>query len=935
LNSLNNEHPGFISPYFNTDHLFIEGRKTLMYFFSFLLRFVLFLFSSLNWTTRPGRSLIGQVCLFSLFCVFAFSHAADAQGRSKIPLNEDWDFAKDEDYRKGTWERVTIPHTWNVADVMDDEPGYYRGVGWYRKSIYVNRKSQSGKSWLYFEGANQFTEVYINGAKAGSHTGGYSGFAIDASPYLKYGASNEIVVRVDNSHNPDIAPLSADFTFYGGIYRDVYLVQAGPVHFDFENHGSNGVFINTPYVSDASALVSLHTVLKNESETSRTILLRTRIIEPGGKTIITKEKRLTIAANSQLSTGELFDSIKGPRLWSPDLPQRYLLHLAIYDNQGRLLDDIRQSFGLRYFHFDADKGFFLNGKSLKLMGASRHQDFEGLGNAVPDKKAIADLQLLKKMGANFLRVAHYPQDPSVLEACDSLGLLASVEIPVVNEITGSQAFTRNCMQMQTEMIRQFYNHPSVIIWCYMNEVLLRTRFEPGSEERKNYLASVRTLALALDSLTRVEDPSRYTMMANHGNLEQYEKAELIGIPSLLGWNLYAGWYGGNMEEFESFLDDFHQRYPKIPIVISEYGADADPRIVSTQPARFDKSAEYATRFHQHYFSEIMKRPFVAGGMIWNLADFNSETRKESMPHINNKGLLDWSRRPKDAYQLYTALLNPTPFIKILGPSGSFPIDSSSYLLQIASNSNTVSVSVNSKIAETWPVVDGIAQGRIQLGEGRNTVIAASASQQTRDTMELDCRLIPRNFFADRFMPMNISLGGRRRFHDSAGNWWIESGEYVKGSWGSIGGTPFMIAKNGRLPYGTDRSIRKTENDPVYQTQLTGIRGYRFDVMPGHYQLTLHFAELVGGTITVPPYNLEDSSRYEPGAARIFRVDLNGTTILPKLDLAGQYGVGTAVVKSFDVEVKDGEAIELRFDALSGEAVLNAIQLRKIDDERDK
>jgi len=874
-------------------------------------------------------------CVYLLLAILAFTPPANAQGRSKISLNKDWYFAKEEAYRAGRWEKVTIPHTWNVSDVMDDEPGYYRGVGWYRRSFYVNRKSRSGRSWLYFEGANQYTEVFINGAKAGSHTGGYSAFAIDASPFLKYGASNEILVRVDNSHNPDIAPLSADFTFYGGIYRDVYLVHSGVVHFDFGDHGSSGVFVNTPFVSDASASVNLRTILKNDDQTIRKIILRANISDPDGNTIAKKEHKLTIAANGRLSISELFDSIKRPRLWSPGDPKRYVLHLAIYDEKGRLLDDHRQPFGLRYFHFDADNGFFLNGKSLKLMGASRHQDFEGLGNAVPDDKAVADLQLLKNMGANFLRVAHYPQDPTVLDACDSLGLLASVEIPVVNEITPSEAFTRNCMEMQTEMIRQSYNHPSVIAWCYMNEVLLRTRFEAGTPERKNYLASVRTLALALDSLTRSEDHSRYTMMANHGNLEQYEKAGLIGIPSLLGWNLYSGWYGGSMEEFESFLDDFHRHYPKIPIVISEYGADADPRIVSTDPVRFDKSAEYATRFHQHYFREITKRPFVAGGMIWNLADFNSETRKESMPHINNKGLLDWSRRPKDGYQLYTALLSSKPFIKILGPSGTMPLDSSSYELQVASNSKSVRVVVNENSVGNWMVLDGVAQGRIELKQGRNTIVAVNADHNDRDTLELDCRFIPRNFSYHDFVSMNIILGGRRRFHDSAGNWWIENREYVKGGWGSIGGTPFTIAKNGRLPYGTDRSIRKTANDPVYQTQLTGIRGYRFDVMPGHYQLTLHFAELVGGTITVPPYNLEDSSRYEAGAARLFRVELNGRTVLPKLDLAGDYGVGVAVQQSFDLEVKTGEAIEFRFDALSGEAVLNAIQIRKIDDERDK
>jgi beta-galactosidase len=277
-----------------------------------------------------------------------------------------------------------------------------------------------------------------------------------------------------------------------------------------------------------------------------------------------------------------------------------------------------------------------------LIGTSRHQDYKGLGNAVDKKLALQDVAFIKNMGANFLRIAHYPQDPAVLQACDELGLLTSVEIPVVNEITESASFYNNCINMQVEMIRQNYNHPSVIIWCYMNEIFLRPHFNGERNGRKNILPPLQSRK-NIGQCYRKEDPSRYTMIANHADFARYNEYGLTTLSMLTGWNLYSGWYGGKLEDFSVFLDKHHQKLPQQPFMVAEYGADADNRIRSMEPVRFDKSVEYTTRFHQYYIGEIMKRPFVAGAVIWNLADFNSETRIETMPHINNKGLLTWDR----------------------------------------------------------------------------------------------------------------------------------------------------------------------------------------------------------------------------------------------------------------------------------------------------
>ncbi|MEI9956219.1 MAG: glycoside hydrolase family 2 TIM barrel-domain containing protein [Ferruginibacter sp.] len=224
----------------------------------------------------------------------------------------------------------------------------------------------------------------------------------------------------------------------------------------------------------------------------------------------------------------------------------------------------------------------------------------------------------------------------------------------MNEITESEAFYQNCKNMQVEMIRQNYNHPSIIIWCYMNEILLKPHFTNDKERQKIYFAAITKLAQSLDSITRKEDPYRYTMIANHADFTKYNDNKLTTIAMITGWNLYSGWYSAKQEDFPAFLDRHHEKLPNQPFMITEYGADADNRIRSVAPLRFDKSVEYTTKFHQFYITEIMKRPFVAGSVVWNLADFNSETRTETMPHINNKGLLTWDRIPKDPYYLYQA-----------------------------------------------------------------------------------------------------------------------------------------------------------------------------------------------------------------------------------------------------------------------------------------
>ena len=851
-----------------------------------------------------------------------------------ISLNDQWQFSKEEQTvqnpavpDKLPWQNVNLPHTWNAADVMDDEPGYYRGTGWYKRKLKIDPSFKDKELFISFNGASQETEVYINGRLAGTHTGGYTRFIIPISSFLNY-RDDEIRVRVNNRFNEDIAPLTADFTFFGGIYRNVNLVITAPVHFTKKDHGGPGVYITTPAVSKKSGTVSVKSLIDNSSSKSKKIKVNTVLTDPEGTIVTSSVTVLNVLPGKQTIVEQQLPRVKNPKLWSPANPYLYRVITTITDaNTKVVLDESANPLGFRWFKFDAAQGFFLNGQPLKLIGASRHQDYENLGNAVPDALQLRDVELLKEMGGNLLRVAHYPQDPLILEACDRLGILASVEIPVVNTITESKAFTENCKMMQTEMIRQHFNHPSIVIWAYMNEILLRPKFSNDKPRQEIYYGHIRQLAETLDSLTRKEDPSRYTMIANHGAFDIYNRVGLTKIPMIVGWNLYSGWYSGSPADFGKFLDRHHTELADKPMLVTEYGADADPRIRSFQPVRFDKSIEYALSFNQVYLNDIIERPFVSGAMVWNLADFNSETREETMPHINNKGLLTIGRKAKDTYFLYQAYLLDRPYLKIASAHwkrrAGVADNASGYStqpLQVTTNLKNAELFLNGKSLGIKEAVSHICEWQVPFVDGINKLRVVAGTQS--DEMEVQFQLSQTSF--------NILLGAKRYYIDEKlQQLWMPAQAYQKGSWGVVGGAEFK-GTNNRMSYGSDKNILGTDDDPVYQTQQVGIQQFRFDVPDGEYDLTLYFAELIGGAAKEAlAYNLDNNHVKEKEEQRIFSVAVNGYTFLDKLNLAADYGYTTAVHKNTRVTVRGGKGISIDFKAIEGKPVLNAVQLQKI------
>jgi beta-galactosidase len=904
---------------------------------------------------KPGP-FYKRYILSAVFCFYIFSAmTANEITRNEISINSNWQFVKGEqsglpENSTGlNWEIVNIPHTWNKEDVMDDVPGYYRGVGWYRKKLKIDNIGSNKNLYLYFEGVNQTAEVFINGVPAGDHIGGYTGFCIPITPFLTL--SNklnseiiEVLVKVDNSFNKDIPPLSADFTFYGGIYRNVNLISTNSIHFSLNNKASSGVFITTPKVTETSADINIKAQITNNSSTSLEVIITSLILTNNGKLVAEQNTKVRLDRNSQSWISQNISSIKNPLLWSPENPNLYKVVTQIKDKKTSLIiDEVINPLGFRFFKFDAEKGFFLNGKPMKLLGVNRHQDFQSYGNAIPDEINILDIKLMKEMGVNFLRIAHYPQDKQILELCDRLGILTSVEIPIVNQITESEAFSANCIEMQTEMIRQNFNHPSVIIWAYMNEVLLRLPYKTDTPEFEKYLSNVTELAQKIEDLTRNEDPYRYTMIPNHGNFDIYQKANLTNIPMIVGWNLYQGWYGGNLDGFAIFLDFHRKHLPKKPLIVTEYGGGADPRLRSLDPVRFDFTVDYNNLLHYIYLTEMLKRPFVSGATVWNFADFNSESRVDAVPHINNKGLLGWDRKPKDTYYLYQSYLLKEPFIKIASTgweirSGIADKSGGNFCTQsinLFSNMDSVIMMANSQEVKITESYGNWLKYDIPFLMGKNSIeaYAYKNGKAYKDFLEIDFDLIPfdLNEITNNFIQINISAGDNRFLTDEEKKMtWLPDKEYSKGSYGHLGGEYYKMKNSSRQLYGSDIKIFGTEYVPIFQTQLSGLNEYRFDVPSGLYEIVLHFAELeLKEEKESLIYNLDSQNSDSEWNYREFSVSINDSPVIKKLDNKNDLIPGRAYSFKKSIFIKDNEGIRILFKPSAGLSILNAVQVSKI------
>lgn len=851
-----------------------------------------------------------------------------AAPRYERSINDEWAFRKEGDARCST---VSFPHTWNAIDCQDDTPGYWRGAAWYTKTISINDSTEGMKVYARFEGAGQDVDLYVNGEHAGNHKGGYTAFIFDISTLIRKGL-NEFRIRVDNSHDEGIPPISADYTFFGGIYRDVSLVFVPENHISVDHFASDGVYISTPEVSPSSALVKteVHLTL---ARPGKAMVLEQIVFSPDGEQVASVRKRLRKDATGADLTVSAGFHIGNPSLWDVDSPQMYSVVTRLLDSRGEVVDSQMNTFGIRSFSFDAGKGFFLNGRPLKLMGTNRHQDFKDLGNALPDEMHLRDVRLLSDMGGNFLRIAHYPQDPLVYSECDRLGILNSIEIPIINRLGTSPEFPANCVNMALEMVYQAYNHPSTIIWAYMNEVLIYSPWKEGAFTKEEYFRDLCDCASGIDSAIKAADPLRPTMIPCHSYPERYKESGITDIPDILGFNLYNGWYSGELDSFGPELDRLHAMFPGKSLFLTEYGADADSRLHSFEAECFDYTCDYALKFHKAYIPVILKKEYLAGSTVWNINDFYSEGRAFAVPHVNCKGLTTLERTPKDSYWLYKALLGKGPFLRIGGSdwkirggqaSGSTCVQP----VEVFASGTEVGLCLNGEFLGTKAVRDGSAIFSVPFRDGEN-VLEAKGSDGASDLQRVDFRLVPEDMSA--FKEINVMLGSRRFFEDRAGGQiWIPEQEYRPGSWGYVGGEIMRQRRSAGPRPAFEADIAGTDKDPIFQTQRAGLDAFKADVPDGRYFVYLCFAELTGPYRGKPmPYNLGNDALSGTDTERVFDVAINGATVVKDFDIHREYGYNTAVVLRFAVDVSGGKGISVDFAPTKGISVLNAIRILKI------
>lgn len=854
------------------------------------------------------RKLFCPTLLLTILVAFAIG----ASARTKSSLNTGWKFfkgdvenAKQPGFDDSSWQRINIPHTWNVEDPWDDAPGYYRGSCWYRREITIDPSLSGKQVFLYFEGANQVAEVYVNGQKAGSHIGGYSAFAFNITALVRSGMRNVVAIRVDNSFNEDIPPLTADFNFYGGIYRDVWLIAANDAHFAITDHASSGVRITTPDIARGVGTVAVDGTIVNAGSSVRTFDVVSTVVDDRKRTVAETSSRVSVEPGSE-SKFSHSTAVKAPKLWSPDAPYLYAVRNTIRE-RGRMLDEVVQPLGFRWFTFDGEKGFALNGKPEKLRGTNRHQDYADLGNALPDRLHVRDMELIKDAGFNFVRLAHYPQDPAVLEACDRLGLLVWEETPIVNYITNSAAFTENSATMVREMIRQHRKHPSVILWGYMNEIYLRV---PSG--RDDLYPATLELARKLNGIAKQEDPTRPTTIAFHGN-DVYNKTGLGDIADVIGWNLYQGWYSATVDDFGKFLDDQHRRFPKRPLIVSEYGANGDQRLHSNAPRRFDSTIEYQRLFHESYWSQMQSRPYLSGSAIWNEFDFGSEYRGETIPHLNQKGMFTFRRVPKDIHFFYKAQLRKTPVVHIA-------VRDTPKI--VSAGRGEQRIDVYSNLPEVELFLDGRSLGKksfdsarkgswmVRLKPGINKLTARGTRGKT---ITVDLARVTFETRTVNSREIAINVGSNASFTDKDGRVWLADQPYSAGSWGYVGEKAKRI-----FSAPPDRNVLGTDSDPLFQTMLEGLTEYKFDVPDGKYEVELLFAEMKNDL---------------PGK-RVFDVLINGILVIEQLDLAATVGRDRPFRRQVNADAKDGLSITL--SARIGEPSLSGVRVsRRVPSDRQK
>ena len=612
--------------------------------------------------------------------------------RNSVRLTEAL-FAKDGD----AFTKVALPHTWNNIDGQDgmaDGP-YWRGLGCYH--LELPNPTEGKKQYIEFQGANHVATVYCNGREMGCHKGGFSTFRFDLTPAMKP-ADNILTVEVTNAVS-DIYPQNADFTFYGGLYRAVNFIEVAPAHFDLLKDGTSGVFV-TPRANGMTR-VDLFPV------GAEGCTVKVALKDAEGNVVA--QSAADAAAHTVIKI-----KVKEPHLWnSMEDPYCYTCEATI-EKDGAVLDAVTETYGYRSFHVDPDKGFFLNGKAYPLHGVSRHQDRQDMGWAITPKEHEEDIALIKEVGANTIRLAHYQHDQYFYSLCDHTGFVLWAEIPFISQFIPTQEAHDNTISQMTELIAQNYNHPSIFFWGISNEITIAGE----SEALYQNLTELNALAKKLD-------PSRLTTMAQVSMVPM--DSEHTYITDLQSYNHYFGWYVGDVEDNGPWLDKFHALNPDRCLGVSEYGAENILKWHTAYPDNHDYTEEYASHYHHEMLKTFATRPYLWATHVWNMFDFAADARDEGgVQGRNNKGLVTYDRKTKkDAFYIYQAYWTTKPMVHVCGERFVDRAPDERFI-DVYTNCDEVTLYVNGEAVATKAAVDHeVLFENVALRDGDNVITARS------------------------------------------------------------------------------------------------------------------------------------------------------------------------------------------------------------------
>ena len=581
--------------------------------------------------------------------------------RTEQLLMNNWRFTD----RNGSVTTLDLPHTWNARDGQDGGNDYYRGTCTYETEFSRPEFDAVGQRiYLQFDGVNASAKVILNGQVVMTHDGGYSTFRGDVTDFLQQ--ENALKVEVDNSVNDRVYPQKADFTFYGGIYRDVKLITVAASHFDMDYFGGSGLMI-TPKVEGQDAVVKVQT-WHNAPGAS----VEVKLLDAEGKVVArSMEENLTIKGV------HLWDGLEDPYLYSCE---------ATLLVDGQPVDQVSSHFGVRTFRVDPKEGFFLNGRSYPLHGVSRHQDRKGLGNALTREHHDEDMALIRELGANTIRLAHYQHDQYFYDLCDRYGMVVWAEIPYISEHMPNGR--ENTISQMKELIVQNYNHPCIVTWGVSNEITISTK------DNKDMLDNHHVL----NDLIHQMDPTRPTVLACYAVCGPFNK--VAHITDIVSWNLYLGWYVPGLFLNNLWIDFFHWKYPNRPLGFSEYGCEAMPNLHSSHPHRGDHTEEYQCIYHEYMLKCFEKRPFMWANHVWNMFDFAADARDQGgEPGMNHKGLVTFDRKlKKDSFYLYKAYWAKDPMVHIAGKRYKFRTEKWT-TVKVYSNCDTVSLYLDGELRE--------------------------------------------------------------------------------------------------------------------------------------------------------------------------------------------------------------------------------------------